>query len=437
MVSKARLVVLATLMSGGALLAQESTMVSSAILALKRPDLVSAKDYIDQADSVIATKSVDDIRESTMQKFLFHRGLIYETLNQESPSVDLIHEALENYTALIAYDQKVDDDDFMEEAQRGIKSSVGALSSLADGAYFTEQNAEKAYNLHSEVVQYNSEYLGKNDTATVYTMARIASELGKNQEALNHYNYLIENNYRGRAWQAYYNGSENRMNMPDKYTMDMLIQQGKASDPVLSPDINYTLWWQAAKLTHDLGDTTKAMEVISKGLEAHPGNASLQNLQLQFMLETGDYESALTQFETALQSDPTNTLYLYNIGYIYQTKKNDADKALEYYNKALEVDSTNSASAYMAGYIYIDKTNAITERMNSLSRNQTSEFNRLDGERDAIYEEALKYFLMAYEAEPNDLSTVKALREVYFKLGNVAKVGEFTQKMKALEESAE
>lgn len=227
------------------------------------------------------------------------------------------------------------------------------------------------------------------------------------------------------------------MNMPDKYTMDMLIQQGKASDPVLSPDINYTLWWQAAKLTHDLGDTTKAMEVISKGLEAHPGNASLQNLQLQFMLETGDYESALTQFETALQSDPTNTLYLYNIGYIYQTKKNDADKALEYYNKALEVDSTNSASAYMAGYIYIDKTNAITERMNSLSRNQTSEFNRLDGERDAIYEEALKYFLMAYEAEPNDLSTVKALREVYFKLGNVAKVGEFTQKMKALEESAE
>ncbi|WP_170266156.1 tetratricopeptide repeat protein [Phaeocystidibacter marisrubri] len=433
MVSKARLVVFATLMSGGALLAQESTMVSSAILALKRPDLISAKDYIDQADSVIATKSVDDIRESTMQKFLFHRGLIYETLNQESASVEYIHEALENYTALIAYDKKVDDDDYMEEAQSGIASSVVALSALADDAYFSKQDAEQAYNLHSEVIKYKTDYLGKTDTVTVYTMARIATELEKYENALKHYNFLIDNDYRGRVWQAYYNGSENRMNMPDKYTMDMLIQQGKASDPVLSPDINYTLWWQSAKLTHDLGDTAKAMEIISKGLEMHPGNASLQNLQLQFMLETGDYESALSKFEAALESDPTNTLYLYNIGYIYQTKKNDTEKALEFYNRALEVDSTNSASAYMAGYIFIDRTNAISEKMNSLNRNQTSEFNRLDAERDEIYKEALNYFLIAYEADPNDLSTVKALREVYFKLGNVEKVGEFTQKVKALE----
>lgn len=434
MFSKARLFALALTLTGGAVLAQEGTYVSSAIIAFKRPDLAEAQYNIDKADSIIATKSIDDVRESTAQKFYYYKGLIYLSLNELNPSAQVLETAIKSFNNLIQYDIRVDDDEFMNDATISLTNSISNLSKMAEDAYFDERDAQKAYDLHSLSFKYATEMLGKVDTLTQYNLARIAAELENREASIEHYNYLIENNYQGRVWKAYYNGNtEQKIPMPDKATLDYLIREGKATDPELSPSINYSLYLSVAMFKRELGDTAGAMEVLAKGLEANPGNNSLSNTQLQFLLDAGDYEEALSNFETALESDPTNPIYLYNAGFIQQTKLNNTEKALEYYDRCLAADSANTGASYMAGYVYIDKANELTEKMNALPRSAKSQYDRLLEERKGLYEKALSYFEKAYNVDQKDINTLKAMREVYFKLGNAAKVGEFTQKMSELE----
>lgn len=443
MTTKARLAVV-TMLLGGSLMAQEGQMVSSAILATRSNDFAQAKVHIDEAGTIIAGKSEDEIRESTMQKYWYNRGLIYQTLAGSSDNaVEMYSTAIESFANLIAYDIKVDDDDYQEESEQRMSMAFSEVNKLADGAYFDAHDVPAAYGLYTTVYDLKQEYLHQMDTATIYTLARLAAEMGDDNAALNHYTKLTEVGYKGQYWTAYYDADgsgtidapemEKRLNMPDKVTLDLLIAQKRASNPEKSEDINYMFWAQACNYTYKLGDTAKTLELVAQALEVHPGNATLANLQLQYLLDAGDYETALANFEKALETEPNNVTYLYNVGYIYQTKVNNGEKALEFYNRALAADSSDINSAYMAGLVYVEKANGLTDEINNLPRNATTKYNQLTEERKGYYETARDYFLIAHGIDGRELATVQALREVYFKLGDATKVGEMTRLKTELE----
>jgi tetratricopeptide (TPR) repeat protein len=119
-------------------------------------------------------------------------------------------------------------------------------------------------------------------------------------------------------------------------------------------------------------------------------------------------------------------------GNILQTELKDLDAALTEYKRAVELDSTLSDAMYMCGLVYIDRANEITEQMNNLGLNETRKYNALKDKQKGVFEESLQYFEKSYEMNPNDMDIVRALMEVYRKVGDYQK----SMDMKAVIESA-
>jgi tetratricopeptide (TPR) repeat protein len=164
------------------------------------------------------------------------------------------------------------------------------------------------------------------------------------------------------------------------------------------------------------GDTVKYDAVVAEGRTMFPGNKSLLLLELQKYLDTKQYEKAMVNLEQAMTADPTNDLYPYLQGYIYQTEVKDYEKAKAAYQKAIAINPDKIEPQYMSGLLFVDKANAITEKMNGLNLNEKSKYDKLQKEQQEAFKNALPYFEKAREIDPNDMDTLKALKEVYYKL---------------------
>ena len=164
----------------------------------------------------------------------------------------------------------------------------------------------------------------------------------------------------------------------------------------------------------------------------YPENKDLLDIQLQSFLDNKDYDGALANLDEAIEKNPTKGIYHFVKGNILQTELKDLDAALTEYKRAVELDSTLSDAMYMCGLVYIDRANEITEQMNKLGLNETRKYNALKDKQKSVFEESLQYFEKSYEMNPSDMDIVRALMEVYRKVGDYQK----SMDMKAVIESA-
>jgi tetratricopeptide (TPR) repeat protein len=69
--------------------------------------------------------------------------------------------------------------------------------------------------------------------------------------------------------------------------------------------------------------------------------------------------------------------------------------------------------------------------MNKLDLRQTKKYDELKGKQQTKFSEALPYFEKAEQIKPDDLDTLRALKEVYYRTGNQAKALEMTKRINA------
>jgi hypothetical protein len=88
----------------------------------------------------------------------------------------------------------------------------------------------------------------------------------------------------------------------------------------------------------------------------------------------------------------------------------------------------------MLGLVYIDESNKFVEQINALPRNATQkQFDDLDKKKNAELAKALSYFERSYKVNPKDMSTLEALREVYYKLSKYDDVKRIAAEIAALQ----
>jgi tetratricopeptide (TPR) repeat protein len=158
-----------------------------------------------------------------------------------------------------------------------------------------------------------------------------------------------------------------------------------------------------------------------------PEDVDLINLEIQDYLDAEQYDEALAILDEAIAQSPDNKLYYYVKGSLYQNHKKDIELALANYEKALEVDPEYLDALYMCGLVYVERANQITEEINDLPGSATKKYNELKAKQKSTFEKALPYFEKAHSIDAEDLDTIKALREVYYKTGdkvNYAKMNE-------------
>jgi len=143
-------------------------------------------------------------------------------------------------------------------------------------------------------------------------------------------------------------------------------------------------------------------------------------------------KGAMRILDVAIQKDPSNKIYHYVKGVVNFDDVKDNKAALASYDKALAIDSAYFDALYMKGVLYVGDANKFTEEMNKLNINQTKKYDALKEEQKNVFAKAKPLFESALKVEPNDMDTLIALKEVYYRLGEYGKSKEMGEHIKTI-----
>ena len=419
--------------------AQEAPKVTSAIIALRGSEIVEAKGFIDEATTIIESKNPAEIKEKIMTKYYYNRALIYaqiagspdEAIKGLADNANSI--AAESILDLLKYESTLKKPRYSEDAIREIPNI--AYNYLVEaGAAYEAGNYEASYNGYMAAFDFKkNELLGEFaqlDTGLLFNAGIIAGMSGDQESSVNAFRTCLDLGYTGITFTATYATSGQPKQYPNKAAMEKEIELGLASDPVIGEDVRPSVYISLINAYKKMENTEMYESTLTEARGLYPENKDLLDIQLQSFLDKKDYDGALANLDEAIAKNPGKGIYHFVKGNILQTELKDLDAALVEYKAALEADPENSDAMYMCGLVYIDRANKITEQMNSLSLSESRKYDSLKKKQKGVFEESLTYFENAREMNPDDLDIVRALAEVYRKVGNYEKSMEMSELLK-------
>ena len=164
-----------------------------------------------------------------------------------------------------------------------------------------------------------------------------------------------------------------------------------------------------------LGDTARALEIISQGREKYPDELSLLLEEAQIYLEKGETEKLLASLQKAVVADPENANLYFLIGKSHDDL-GDKVAAEENYKKAAEYNPEFFEAYYNIGAIYVNKASEFQAEANDLPLNEVDKYNELTELANGELEKAVPYLEKSLELNPEDVPTLTALKEAYARL---------------------
>jgi len=107
---------------------------------------------------------------------------------------------------------------------------------------------------------------------------------------------------------------------------------------------------------YDQGDYTKALSDFNKAIELDPSLAYAYLYRGFIYHDQGDYTKALADYGKAIELDSSFARAYRNRGNLYRDQE-DYTKALADYNKAIELDPSSASGYYNRGLMYYDQKN--------------------------------------------------------------------------------
>ncbi len=200
------------------------------------------------------------------------------------------------------------------------------------------------------------------------------------------------------------------------------------------------------------GDTAKALQTLKKGRTVFPSDGELLSAETDIFLVTNRQEEALTNLKLAFEKDPGNGVYCFMIGTAYDNLANPKDKssgkdltkpanfedlvknAETYYLKAIDLNAKdkeflfnskfNLGALYNNYAIYLENKNI--DKITDMARLQKENSEK----SQAFYKKAIPYMEQALDIKPDDIDTMKALRQLYYKIDNTKMAKEMDDRLK-------
>jgi tetratricopeptide (TPR) repeat protein len=183
-------------------------------------------------------------------------------------------------------------------------------------------------------------------------------------------------------------------------------------------DVGYTepiVYIYYSRSVKQLGDTVQAFEIVDKGLIEYPEELSLMLELAQLYLETDQKEKLLSSLLTAVEADPENSNLYFLIGKTYDDRA-EYELAEEYYKKAAEVKPDFFEAYYNIGAIYVNQAAEAQVKANDLPLSETAKYDEYNQQATTFLERAVPYLEKSLEINPDDASTLTALKEAYARL---------------------
>ncbi len=170
-------------------------------------------------------------------------------------------------------------------------------------------------------------------------------------------------------------------------------------------------------------DTISAKRVLIEGIDRYKDHEDLVLLLADLFLQTDAEEKAITVLDTASLQNPSEYIYPYTKGLVYQ-KTDQYKKAIDAYKKAIALAPGEAKIYANTGTCYYNLGVEIEKNARTITNNRA--FRQENERSEEAFETAVSWFEEAYERDPDNQYVIEKLSQLYKVLG-------FNEKMKTLE----
>ena len=360
--------------------------ITSAVIALdNHKDLEAAQKWIDIATDKIKEGGV--LKPKILSKYNHYQGLIY--LKKFQNALDGL-----NFNYL-----EIASNAFLNDAVANASFSKKSKTKLSICAYLYQEGAYKDYEKKdyqlaltkflSAISINTSDAIQKIDTFNMYNASLMAFQSGDYEESVKWSNELIN------------------------------------LDPT---DVRFHV--RSIDGYDQLGNLDLQLEAIKKARQYVPKSKEIIFSEVNYYLATGDSDLLLESLDNAVKSDSLNPILYLVLGNTYN-QLGDFEKSKGSFENAIALDSTYFDAYNNLASLYLDQTIDLIEKKNALSFKQSKLDASYKKKIDNLYGKALPHLESCLKLDPENISIVSALKEIYYKLNNSKK----SLEMKRLEDT--
>lgn len=295
-----------------------------------------------------------------------------------------------------------------QDAKKGAKSSTwvklgAAYEDMAINCGKDSLASEKAYNTYKKALEVEAGGKGAKDIEAALNSQKMYSALmqqgagfynSKNfVNALKLFRLASEVSPKDTT-SALYSGivaQQAKDNDAAKIYFNKFIEQG-GKDPAV--------FYSLSEIYKTEKNSTKAVEVLKKGITANPGDKDLKGSLVNIQLSSGNSEEAINELKKLIESDPKNVNNLLNLAILYDNA-GKKEEALDWYKKALAIDPTNYDCNFNLGVYYFNQAVKIKEEVDKMDMKEYQKNGKaIEDKACGKFNEAKPYF-----------ETCKAVRE--------------------------
>lgn len=384
--------------------------------ALKKQKYAEAITAISSAENLIANAA-----DKYKAKFYFLKGKAY------AAKKDYLT-AAEAFQSLRDFEKKIGKERYSEDAAPILNQMIQEVSGRAIKLYNAKdyKNATKDF--------YTTYALSPVDTTFLYNAA-VSATISKNYDkSLEYYNKLKDLGYTGVQTQylAVNKATGKKENLGSKTQRDLMLKSGQYSNPEnkVTASKKADIIKNIAYILKEQGKTEEAMVAVQEARRANPGDLNLLLTEADLYVKLNKMDKFAELMEEAVKVDPTNPTLYYNLGVVNYNQKR-AEDAKKYYKKAIEL-KPDYADAYMnLAVAQLEKDQELVDKMNALPVSDVKGYKKLEGERVALYKEALPTLEKADQLK-RSLETVRTLLNIYETLEMEDKAKEFRALYKSM-----
>lgn len=387
----------------------DSTLRSNQ-LSKNTPILLKAKKAIDES----YTKQLQTpfVKSKDEAKMYFYRGVIYLDYWMMSSYNSSIFNEVSSYgeqkmkEATFGSFSKCLELDVKKQWTSDVKNKMRTYrnQSINIGVdNFIKKNYENSFSSFKMAIEmYN--VLSLTDTLAMINAALSSEKLKNTDEAFKYYKMCADNNY-GKGAEMY-------------QSMIRVLNASKVKDE------------------------EQILNTIAEGKERYPKDYVLNIEEFNYWYSKGNNEKAQLALENAIESDPTNKILHFNIGVTYDNISNKyhdenkhevafqyMNKAISGYENAIKLDSTYVDAYYNLGALFYNQSITYKSVAGDYSGDKyESEMKKADD----MLRKAIPLLERVLTFSPNDKSTLKVLKSLYFNLDDMENYSRVKKQLESL-----
>ncbi|MBE0676241.1 MAG: tetratricopeptide repeat protein, partial [Bacteroidales bacterium] len=174
------------------------------------------------------------------------------------------------------------------------------------------------------------------------------------------------------------------------------------------------------------GDLETAEKVLNKAFDKFPGNQEILLVLIQHYLDNDLTDKGLESVDVALAKDPENYALHLAKGVFYM-KLERYGEAISSLEKSVEIKPDEFASQLNLGICYYNEAFEMYLQSNEIM--DVQKYNAAVAEVNKMFAKAVDPFETAHKLNPDDVDTMKNLKELYYRLQMNDKYEEISKKL--------